>query len=167
MRVRASENSDYIFNPNFGEVLQFRQQFGFLTKQTGQGFTFAAYDTAPRMLIKDKIYIAGGYKITALQTRNFENVTQSMGELGLTIAVETGEFLDNSKGLINVNASFLEYSKLGFTLNRLPQIHAIYELNGGDKMVIIGIDGTYNFDTKLFKGALDILSYSDYLELKK
>lgn len=167
MRIRASENSDYIFNPNFGEVTQFRQKFSLLAKQVGQGFTLKAYQVAPTFLIKDKIYTAGGYNFTAPVTQSFENVTQAMAALGLTVAVETGVFLDNSKGLINVNATFLQYSKLGFTLNQLPQIHGIYELNGGDKMIILGVDGVYNFDSQLFKGALDLMPYSDYLERKK
>lgn len=164
MRIKASQNSDYLLIPSYGELNQFRLKFGQITRQTGNGFTLLSYSLFPTFVIKDKEYKVGGFTFIPTATQSFNNVTETLYSLGLTVAIETGAIVDSTKGLLNVNATFLEYTKLGFKLNQLPQINGIYRLNGGDKMIVIGIDGNYNFNSRLFHGILDVIPYENYLE---
>lgn len=167
MRVRASTNSDYIFNPAYGELTDYRRKFGLSSLQVGEGFTLSTYSDMTSVLIKDRAYLINGFEYFTELTQSFDNVTQAMQMLNLTVSVDSGILLDNTRGLINFKSSALEYTTLGFVLIGIPQIHGIYTLNGGDKMVIIGVDGEYNFRTELFHGALDLIDYADFLESKK
>lgn len=167
MKITASINHDYILNPKYGEMHQFRKKFGRLAIQTESGFTLSSYFLHSSMLVKDMKYKIGEKSFIAKKTECFNNVTSAMRKLGLTVSIETGKFLEHKKGLINYYASFLEYSELGFKVRKLPQIDSIYFLNGGDKMVILGINGEYDLTTEIFSGSLDVVSYENYMRLKK
>ena len=166
MIVRANKSQEYVFLPSYGELQLFRNKYGNLCRSRGDGFSLLAYELLPSALIKGKVYNFEGYVFISKHTAEFSTGSLLLGSLGLTVAVDNGAVLDASEGLISVANNVLDYDENGFILKGMPQLYGIYRLNGGDEVVIKGINGNYDFKTDLFHGVLDVQSYDLFLELE-
>lgn len=163
MIVRANKKSDYIFLPSYGELLPFRQKYGQFTKSKGDGFTLLIYAFQPRFLIAGKTYTVEGLPYIPAVTVEFDTATETLNYMGLAVSVDNGQVLDKTKGLLTRGSQILDHDDLGFKLKGMPQLFGVYKLNGGDRVVITGINGDYDFKNNLFHGVLDVQSYDLFL----
>lgn len=157
MMIKAAIGSDYWLLPQHSELSQFIRAYGGRVTPVGDGFTFKTYNQ-PLITIKDQVY----HKKTALKTRSYDTASELMHDLKVGIAVNSGNVLDVSGGLI-LPIGRVSQDSLGYTANHIPQLYGIYQ-TGSDPMICTAVYGNYDMQRQIFKGQLDFKPLSKLWE---
>jgi len=167
VKVHAGKDSDLVFIPRYTEHFFLKREFGAFIYHAGEGYKFKVYQVTHRLLIKKATYVIDNKKYIVKKTRNFKTVTSALKSLGLAVRTLDGKIKDASKGFIMNTSSVASYDRRGFVIRGIPQMYGVYRLNEEGLIIILGINGDYDFKTGLFKGILLIENYDTFLKRGK
>ncbi|MGD1335034.1 hypothetical protein ACP6H1_21705 [Vibrio harveyi] len=144
MRVRATLSSDYLLSLDYWERNQLYASSLPDIVPTSLGYTFAKYKEVPEQMIEGAMFL----EVPHPRTRAISCSNDFLEELGFTLDVNTGEFIQTEK-IIERASRTITTDVYRYVCNHIPQLNYPY----GDKR-IVAIDGDYDIATKTFKGAL-------------
>ncbi len=147
MFVSANIFQEYLFTPEDKECVRFNRCMDGEVVRVDQGYTLAAYQQVPTMVVKDSLYFGA----VAKQTRSFDNRQETLTDLQRIINLGDNEIIDVSKGCRLTLAASMNSQNMGIIINHIPQLFAL--LN--PEYVLTGFAGTFDFQSNLFTGQAD------------
>lgn len=144
MRVRATLESDYLLSMEYWERNHFYASGMPEIVPTAQGYTFLKYSEVPKQMIQGDTFLEKEQP----RTRAISSATDFLEEMGFTLDVNAGDFVETERMLERANRT-IKTDAYRFICNHIPQLN--YPHNG---LRIVAIDGDYDLATKTFKGAL-------------
>lgn len=157
MFCSADLNNNYLFIPEFTEIDPFIRTFKDKLTLCSQGWTYASYDTVPKIQIKGATY----FDEIAPTTRSFDTEQEFLTALKLGLNGATGEFQNAELGLIMNKSVFVQGSNLGFQSNRIPTLFTLVPTASKPLSIITGFAGNFSFETGLFHGQIQFREYTE------